>query len=449
MDIVASERIPVPFAGDGAGTGPLSWGQQSVWQGMVDSGVSLTMTAVRPLPPGADPAEFVDEYGFYLSRYEVMRTLLEFTPDGRTLQVVHGSGTAGIEVYDTGGRHPDEVAEQVALRYTADVFDYEHEWPMRWALVRHEGVLTHAVVAMAHHVADPTSAMAMFEDLRDRDAVTGQPPRPPGLQPLAQARLQQTPAGQRQNEAALRYWETRLRVMPPTMFPAATPRDSGDRYPGRFWEVNYSSEALHLALRSVAARLGAQTGAVLYAAFADALASVTGVDHVATTITVNNRFRPGLAGAAGPMAQLGLCTLEITGGFDDLVRAARRRLLTAQKHAYYAPGDGDAQVARIGQERGVAFDLRCMFNDRRGEDTAVGPPPSRGAVRGALAATRADWKEVEGLHQLLMIHVDPHPAALTALVQIDTAYLGRAAAAELLRRMEATAVDAALDAVAS
>ncbi|MBV1851188.1 condensation domain-containing protein [Catellatospora tritici] len=450
MDIVVAERIAVPFTGDSGGTGELSWGQQAVWQGMVASGVSLTMTAVRDLAPGAEVAEFIDEYGFYLGRYEAMRTLLRFDSDGRATQLVPTSGTAIIEVCDTRGADPAEVAAQVGAHYTAKNFDYEREWPMRWALVRHGGVLTHAVVALAHHVADPTSAMAMFEDLRDRDAVTGEPPRPPGIQPLEQARMQQTPSGRRQNEAALRYWEQQLRAVPPTMFPGATPRDHTDRYPGRFWQADYTSAALHLALRAVAARLGVNTGAVLYAAFAHALSTVTGVAQVATTITVNNRFRPGLDNAAGPMAQLGLCTIDVAGvGFEDLVRSARRRLLTAQKHAYYSPFDSDDLVAAIAEDRGTAIDLRCMFNDRRGDEAPITTAPTRAEIGAALADTTAVWKEVEGLHQMFMIHVNPHPAAVDALVQVDTAYLSHADAVALLERMESTVVGAAVDPVAS
>ena len=30
--------------------------------------------------------------------------------------------------------------------------------------------------------------------------------------------------------------------------------------------------------------------------------------------------------------------------------------------------EGDELIARIGRERGFTFDLRCMYNDRRGED---------------------------------------------------------------------------------
>jgi hypothetical protein len=439
MTIVATERIPVAFSGEGAGVGDLSWGQQAVWLGMVDSGDSLTMTAVRELGPGATTEDFVHEYGFYLSRYPAMRTLMRFEPDGRVVQVVHSSGAAEIEIYDAHDRDPGELAAEVDARYTSTVFDYQHEWPMRWALVRRDGVLTHAVTAIAHHVADPTSALAMFEDLRDRDPVTGQPARPPGIQPLAQARLQQAMPARRQNDAALRYWEEQLRAIPPTMFPAVRAPESG-----RYWETEFWSPALHLAARAVAARLSVSTRAVLYAAFAGALAPVTGVNPVTTTVTVNNRFRPGLANAAGPMAQLGLCTLDVADtGFDELVLRAGRRLLVAQKYAYYAPDEADQLVARIGRERGVTFDLRCMFNDRRGEDGPLPTVPGAAEIRAAVPATTLDWHEVAMLHQRLMVHINERPAALGVSAQVDTAHLDRTDTAAVLRRMEHTVLAAA------
>jgi hypothetical protein len=444
MNLVVSERVPVEFEGDGAGVGELSWGQQAVWKGMVDSGDSLTMTAVRPLGCGATMDDFVAEYGFYLSRYEAMRTLIRFESDGRALQVVHASGVAEIEIYDAHDRDPAEIAAEVDTRYASAVFDYQHEWPMRWALVRRDGVLTHAVTAIAHHVADGASAFAMFEDRRDRDPVTGQPRRPPGIQPLAQARLQQTPSARRQNDAALRYWEEQLRVIPPTPFPAARPPESDDPTPGRFLEVDLSSPALHRAMRVLATRLGVTTRAVLYAAFAGALTSLTGVNPVATRVTVNNRFRPGLANAAGPMAQLGLCTLDTAdANFEELVLRARRRLLVAQKYAYYSPDDADGLVERVGRERGVAFDLRCMFNDRRGEDGPIETIADEAEIRGARPGTTLDWREVDKLHQRLMIHINDHPTAVAATVQVDTAYLSRADTTALLGRMEELAVAAA------
>jgi hypothetical protein len=445
MKIVVAERIPVAFRGEGAGVGELSWGQRAVWKAMIDSGDSLTMTAVRELGPGATTDDFVFEFGFYLSRYQAMRTLLRFEPGGHVLQVVHASGIAEIEIYDANGDDPGELAAAVDAHYATAVFDYEHEWPMRWALVRRDGALTHAVTAIAHHVADGASAFAMFEDLRDRSPVTGQPPRPPGISPLAQAGLQQTLAGRRQNDAALRYWEEQLRVVPPTMFPAARPRDSSDRYPGRFWEVDFTSAALRLGMRALAKRLSVSTRAVLYAAFASALSPITRVNPIATTVTVNNRFHPGLANAAGPLAQLGLCTLDVAdASFAELVVKARRRLLVAQKYAYYAPDATDRLVEQVGRERGVTFDLRCMFNDRRGLDDPIETEPKAAEIQDAPATTLT-WQEVDMLHQRLMIHINEHPAALTASIQVDTAYLSRDDTADVLLRMESTVLAAALD----
>lgn len=440
MDIKPTERVPVAFEGEGSGVDELSWGQQALWNGMTDSGESLTMTAIRQLEPGATTGDFVTEVGFYFSRYQAMRTLLRIEPDRHTLQVVHSAGVAEIEIYDAGDRDPAELAAEVEIHYLTTLFDYEHEWPMRWALVRRDGALTHAVTAISHHVADGISAMAMFEDLRDRDPVTGQPPRPPGIQPLAQARLQQTGSARRQNDSAKRYWETQLWAIPPSMFPAI---------PGyqekRFWETDYSSPALLLAMRAVAARLGVSTGSVLYAAFASALSATTGVNPVASTVTVNNRFRPGLANAGGPMAQLGLCTLDVAGAtFDELAVKARQRLLTAQKYAYYVPIENDRLVERIGRERGVTFDLRCMFNDRRSEDGPIETVPDAAEIRGAIPSTTYEWREVDNLHQRLMIHVNEHPDALTALVQVDTAYLGRADVDALLKHLESAVLEAAI-----
>jgi non-ribosomal peptide synthetase component F len=279
----------------------------------------------------------------------------------------------------------------------------------------------------------------MFEDLSSRDPSTGEPPRPPGLQPLEQARLQLTPSAVRQNEAALRYWETQLLTLPAPRLPRS---DDAAPPEHRYWELDFRSPALYQALRAVAARLGVTTTPVLYAAFAEALGQATGATRLATMITVNNRFRPGLADAAGHVSQHGLCTLDLAdGGFDDLVLRARRRLLTAQKNAYYAQCDVDEVIARVGRERGVSFDALCLFNNRRTEDGPIDAAPTAAEVRAAGAAT-FDWRPLPRLHQRLMLHVDDAADALSVRAQLDAAAIGRADLTAVLRRMEATVVGA-------
>ena len=436
MGIAVAERIMVPFEGEGGGVGELTWAQQTIWAEMRRAGKTLTMRGDRRLPPDATVAEFVDELRFYLTRYQAMRTLLRFEVGGQILQVVKEAGVAAIEVYDAGDRLPDEVAAEVA-HHLGRSFDYEREWPIRMALVRRGGVLTHAVVTMAHHLADATSAMAMVMDRRGRDPVTGEPPRPPGTPPLEQARLQQTPAARRQNEAALRYWEGHLRVIPPSLF---SPRPGGQGC----WEVDFASPALHQGTRAVAARLGVSTRPVLYAAFATALARITGVDPVATLITVDNRFRRGLANASGHLIQHGLCTLDTAGvDFDDLVLKAWRRLLAAQKNAYYAQNELDELIERVGGERGVTFDLLCLFNDLRADDGAGATAPAADHGSGGIPPTVMNWRPLPGLHQRLMLHVREDPETVAGLLQVDTAYFSRANVEALFEHMQTLVLDAA------
>jgi hypothetical protein len=307
-------------------------------------------------------------------------------------------------------------------------------------------VLAQLVFTLSHHVADPTSALAMFEDMVTRDPATGEPPRPPGLQPLAQARLQQEPSAVRVNEAALRFWEARLRAIPPTMFPrsgdAVTPLED------RFREADFVSPALHLALRAVAARVGVNTGSVLFAAYAQALSEMTGVEPVAAMITVNNRFRPGLANAAGHMSQHGLVTLDLADAtLDELAVRARGRLLQSQKNAYYAQTDVDELIDRIGRERGVTFDLLCLFNDRRSPDEPLDVVPTEAEIRAAIPATTIVWRTLPSLHQRLMLHIGDGPGAVATLVQADTAYISFSDLNAFLLRVESIAVEAALQPV--
>jgi hypothetical protein len=46
------DHVTVGFAGDGAGVGALSWGQQDIWQAMVRQKSWLPNGAWGPLAPG-------------------------------------------------------------------------------------------------------------------------------------------------------------------------------------------------------------------------------------------------------------------------------------------------------------------------------------------------------------------------------------------------------------
>ena len=280
------ENVPVRFSGGGTGEAPLSWGQQALWQVMRDKQTWLPIGAWLPLPPGTTVADAAADLRFVMSQYPSLRTRLRFDPDGPK-QVVSGSGEIPLEIVDApDGADPAEVAERVRQHYFDRAYDFATEWPLRMAVIRHRGALTHRVWVMCHLVTDGTGALVILDDLAhrdhaDSDAVAARPP-------LEQARWQRSPAGRRQNDAALRYWENMLRTVSVRRFPEGAGTDRP-----RYWQAQLDSPAMDLALRAVAARTGAEVSSVLLTAFAVALVRVTGVNPVVTVLLVNNRFRPG------------------------------------------------------------------------------------------------------------------------------------------------------------
>jgi hypothetical protein len=259
------------------------------------------------------------------------------------------------------------------------------------------------------------------------------------MQPMEQARWQRSPAGRRQNEAALRYWEGLLRTMPPPWTGGAT-----DRGGPRHWEGDFHSPAMPLALRAVAGRTGGNTAPVLLAAYAVAMARVTGVNPVTLRPVVSNRFRPRLADVVGPLSQAGLCVLDVGGvAFDEAVERARRASMTAYKYAYVDPVRVRELVAGIVAERGPEFDVDCFFNDRRGGTDAYPVVPA-GQIRQALSRSSFRWTETKDTPSArLFVQVDDVPDATRLNLFADTYHLPAADAEALLREMEAVAVRAA------
>ncbi|GAA3198574.1 hypothetical protein GCM10010532_017500 [Dactylosporangium siamense] len=333
------------FAGEGSGAGELSWGQLDVWLKMRRLGRTFAMGGARPLPPGSTVEDVAGELAYLMGRYQSMRTRFAGDPPR---QIVHDHGTIDLEVTTAD-------PEDVARRYRATPFDYATEWPVRMAAVVDGDRCTHAVLVMSHLVFDGAGALVMMAETAGR---TTAPVR--GVAPLEQARQQALPAAQRHNAAALRHWETRLRQIP---VPAMPP--SRDARSPRYHHGVFRSTALPAALSAAALDHGTDTGAVLLAAFATAFAEVTGVAVLPLRLMASNRFRAELDGSVSPVSQNGLCVLDTTGDFGDVVRRARGAAMAAYKHAYYDRRDLEARVAAVVADRGPGVDLDVNFNDRR------------------------------------------------------------------------------------
>lgn len=397
----------VPFAGPGAGEGPLTWGQAQCWRAMVETRSSLAMGAVMVAPPGRTPEDYARTLSFWMSRYAALRTRLRLGPE--PVQVVAGAGTAELRVVDSAD--PGRTADELLAGWKSTPFDYEREWPVRLAVVTRGGAVTHAVMVICHLAADTASVEVMNRELLDPDRGPYAAP-----QPLELAARQAGPAARRQSAASLRFWEAQLRAVPARRFPAPV-----DRPGARYRRLVRDSPALHGSTG------GADPGAALLGAFALAVRDVLGGGPLVARVIVGNRFRPGLADVVAPLPQNGLCVLDVTGADRaEATRRAARATMAASKHAYYSPDDWQALLDRVDVERGEHVDLGLLWNDRR---TRFGGP--------AAAARRPDREEaMDFFNERLMVHVEDVPGTVRISAEVDTRHLAAADVWAVLDRME-------------
>jgi len=440
-----TSRIPVPFSGEGAGTGELTWGQQGIWLTMGKTGRTMNIGGAMALPAGTPLAEMVAVLRYLVSRHQALRTRLAFGPDGTPRQVVSASGEATLEVLDlAAGEDPDEVAEALRVRYESVPFDHPVEWPIRMGVVRRSGELTHLVVQYCHLSVDGFGIEAAVRDLSSMDKSTATTTAPvAGHTPLELARRQQSPAGQRQSEKSLRYWEQLLRALPAQRF-----GESGDRREPRFWELVCRSRAMHLAMRLIADRTRSDPGHVLLAAYAVALARVTGRSPSVAQVLVNNRFRPGCAESVSHLTQPGLCVIDVADAtFDEVVGRAWKAATGAYLHGYYDTYAHQALLARVARERGEELDISCFVNDRRGPAAITDEPlPTPEDVTAARALTTVHWgRRLPTYDGSFYLHVDPVPGAVELAVWADTHRLSPAEIEACGRELESVTVEAALD----
>ncbi|MEU7870815.1 condensation domain-containing protein [Dactylosporangium sp. NPDC049140] len=410
----APERVSVGFEGGTAGEGPLSWGQLENWSAIVKQGTWLPLGGVKPLPPGTTVDEVAAELRYLMTRYEPMRTLLRFAPDGTPTQVVYGSGEIDLEIVDAGAADPGEAAEKLCDAWRAKQLDFATEWPLRMAIVRQNDELTHMAVLVSHFVTDAAGALTMLTEVAARTETPVE-----GLPPLAQAHWQASPAGRRHNAAAQRYWDEILRTVPPRRFPP-----TGNSTKPRYWHGEYTSPALGIAARQWAQSTGLDSSTVLLAAFAGALHNVLGSDPVVIRPMVSNRFRPGLARVVCTLAQAGLLSLPAAAGdFAELLGRARRVTMAAYKYAYFHHGEMQRLMDRYDVELG------CYFNDRRGPSRDEPIEPGESAFRWVTAQDAPAFEP-------LFVHIDDVPGTLRLSVYLDAAHLDPAAAEEVMREME-------------
>jgi len=436
-------RILVPFRGEGAGIGEMTWAQLGIWKTMVATGQSMNIGGTVPVAPGTTVEDMVKLLRVLVGRHQALRTRLRHRPDGPPQLVVCDAGEVPLEIVDvTAHAEPDPETAAGALRrrYETDPFDYETEWPVRLGLVRLDGILTHMVLIYCHVAVDGFGIDAVVRDLPNLD----NPSAPvSGLTPLEMTAKQHTPAGKRQGEKSLRYWEQHLRAIPALRFGT-----SDDPREPRYWELTRRSPAMHLAMQAIAHRTGAGVGYILLAAYAVGLARRTGINPSMAQLVVSNRFRPGCGDSVSQLAQLSICVIDVADTtFDEVVARAWNAATNAYMHGYYDPLALDDLLTRVRAERGD-FEISIIVNDRR---TQMGPPPLEAAptpadLESALPRATTWWnRKVHVLDAALNISVDAAPGAVDLTICADTHRLGPDAIEALSLEMERVLIDAAFD----
>ena len=402
----------------------------------------MPIGGVGPLPPGQDVDFFVAALGFMMSRHQSLRTRLRFEPDGSTRQVLADHGEVPLHVLDVpDDDDPATAAEALRGEFHERDFDYEREWPVRMAVVRHRGAATHLVALYGHLAVDGSGAEALVADAAHLG--TDAPPVT-SLTPFEQAAWQRSPAGQRLNRATQRHWRRQLARVSARRF-----ADTDDERRPRHWQAWFHSPAAYLGMRSVMARTGSETSPVVLAAVAVALARVTGRNPSALQVVVHNRFRPGLADTVSPIAQTGLCVIDLADiTFDEAVERARQSTTSTYLNAYYNPDEMTELIKELGRERGEEFDLGCFFNDRRAQDNreSTDPLPTPEETAAARDETTVRWgPHSDKPFERFFVHIQDEPDTLDVLAQSDTRCLPPDDLRAFLDVFESVLVGAAFD----
>ncbi|MFF4751993.1 condensation domain-containing protein [Streptomyces sp. NPDC002514] len=367
-------QLTVPFAGQSHRSGPLSFGHANIVRSIFvdEDPTRLNLAMVFDAPANGGLDRIADQLRTLVERHEALRTTYRLgTP---ATQVVAAEGELAVAVVEAAD-DPLAVAERTARRLRSQVFDLEHDLPVRVAVVTAGGAPRHLVWVVTHAAMDVAACEVLHTEWAALCA--GRPlPAPAALEPVDVVELERSATIRRLGESALRYWESQLRRVPQAMFtPSArtTPAKTDWLHAG----LNIRSTTVPARLESIAERTGASPSAVVLAALAVLVGHRTGHSTVVTTSLSDNRVVRKLRGFFGSLAQDALLPVDLSdvAGFDDAVRKVRSAGLPAYRHAWFDPTALWQQVINeVSGERGISFARDLVFNDMSTLATTAGSP---------------------------------------------------------------------------
>jgi hypothetical protein len=398
LRLTPMRSIPVQFAGERAGEGPLTFGQLNVYPWV--SGTSdllYTILCVEfPVPAMVSAGDVAEAAAVLIARHESLRT--SYVPGEPPRQRVAPAGVQLLEVCSLGEGQWDPqdrpaVAEAL-IRWLRESPE-PGRCPVRMAVAIAPGAGDRVIACAARftHLEVDNGAIEILK--RDFAGLLGGPARQPagrpGHQPLDQAELEATPAERRRAEAALDYQREQSRRMPRCLYALPGARTSGESL-----VVELSSVAAAMAVQRVAARSRTSRSSIVLAAICAVIAHRAGYQELVFPLVSGNRFERHLVNYVGSLAQNTVATVEIAGrSFDELADHTWTTVMEASRHGRY---DGAKQAAMdelTEHERGLRFNHGPVFNSLvpeswSGLTAGVGFQPEEIDV--ALAGTELRWR---------------------------------------------------------
>ncbi|MFF5204963.1 condensation domain-containing protein [Streptosporangium sp. NPDC000396] len=448
-------RHLVAFHGERTASAPLTWSQEQVWndiQWMMPDVAFFDIWLTAPMPESADLPQLLTQIGELVSRHESLRTLFRADGEGRPEQHVLAAGQVQVDVLSDVLSDGD--FDEALSRWRGQGFDTAREIPVRF-LVRYVAAGTSTVtVCTSHLAADHASQRLLVTELYElvAAALAGTAPQPPrpAREPVDQAAMEASPAGDLLCARAVEHWRRQLTAAPPSMFQE---RGGHPVQAPRFWRGERTSRAAALALRVLAARYRSGPSSVLLAAVVALLTSSVGLDRCTLRLVVDNRELPEARFVISTPTQEVLVTLPADqDSFGSLVRACWAASTAAHRHGRCDPRRVDEVIDEVAKARGVELELRCFFNDTWSAfQQAAAVEHDAETIRAAVGESRFHWVERYDRDNIDFFFTTFDSVESTELIRlsllVDTGTVPPAAAEEFLRRVEALLVDLATGAV--
>lgn len=437
--MTATRTAAVEFRGSRPAIETITWGQRAIWTAIERiSPNDAYFNFVKTLPlANTDVDTVLAALGQVIGRHEALHTRFTIV-DGEPHQQVHDGGELAVEIIEAADA--DEVAAATGDRYAGIPFDYEHDWPLRIALITRDGAPKVLVLCFCHLATDFGGSMIVLADLATAIAGT-ELPRNTATQPVDLARHQQSPAGRRAARAAATYWARAYQRIPASMFDHEL--DAPEE--PRFHRAYLISPALSQAAELVGERLGTGSSAVLNAAFAVTIGTLTGHRTCALLTITNNRFLAQTRDMVSPLALEALLVVPLADltDFDDAVRATARAALPAYRYAQYDELDRDRIVREESERRGEFVHPLCCLNDLRA-DTPAGLPYAGTPLPELAARSSIGWAPpLDKVDCRFCLHVADADAGMAIRVTADSAYLPRPHMLAFLKSVDDLVITAA------